>query len=148
MSAPTPVINGSASVVNFGFKTTANGITITGTGVGTMLLQNAEISKNADLYEVRDGVGNVVSQTFYNQNDDAKLEAFVVGTGLADAITQSTLPAVGAIVSITACVSLPSLVATNWIVQPGISISGGNTDAKKVTYSLKKFDGITAIAGA
>lgn len=148
MSAPTPVNDGSATVVNFGFKTTANGITVSGTGVGTMLLQSAEHSKNADVFEARDGVGNVVSQTFYNQNDEAKLEAIVVGTGLADGIAQSTIAEVGAFFTISACVSMPSLVATNWIVQPGVSISGGNTDAKKVTYPLKKFAGITAIAGA
>lgn len=148
MSAPTPVIDGSTAVINFGFKTTTNGITVTGTGTGTMLLQSAEYSKNADVYEARDGQGNVVSQTFYNQNDEAKLESIVIGSGLADAITQTTIPEVGTIITISACASMTSLVATNWIVQPGISVSGSNTDAKKVTYPLKKYAGITAVAGA
>jgi len=135
------------TAINFGFKTTALGITIS--GVTGWLIQNGSHTKNADVYEVRDGDGDVVQRTFYNFNDDASLECIITSTGAsateAEAITNTTnaLQTPGTVINITACVSMPSLVATNWQVESGIEVSGSITDAKKVVCKLKKFAGIT-----
>lgn len=136
-------INGTP--VNFGFTGTG-GIAIT--GLSGILLQSAEHSKRADCEEVRNGVGDVVVHGWYNIHDEAQLEWVVTGAGLADAITNTALQTPGTILVITACASMPSLIATTWEVQDGAKISGGNTNAKRITLPLKKYAGITAVAGA
>lgn len=133
------------TAINFGFHSTALGITIS--GITGWLIQNGSHTKNADVYEVRDGDGDVVQRTFYNFNDDASLECIITdATNQAGAITNTTsaLQTPGTIISITACAAMPSLVATNWQVESGIEISGSITDAKKVVCKLKKHAGITA----
>jgi hypothetical protein len=134
------------TAVNFGFPTTANGITIT--GVSGTLLQSADHTKQADVFEVRDADGDIVNRTFYNQSDEATLEYIVTGTGLADAITNTALQTPGSLLVITACANMPSLVATTWQVEPGHKLSGSNMDAKKITVPLKKHAGVTATASA
>jgi hypothetical protein len=118
-----------------------------GSGLGTFMLQSADHSLNADVDENRDALGNVVQRTFYNQNEDATLEVLVIGTGVADAISKTTLPTVGSVISITACASYTALVATNWVVDSS-SMKGGNTDAKKASFKLKRHAGVTAQSGA
>lgn len=136
-------INGTA--VNFGFTGT-NGIAIT--GLSGTLLQSAEHTKVSDLEKVRDGVGEVATHAHYNIHDEASLEYVVTGTGLAAAITNTVLQTPGTILVITACASMPSLVATTWEVQSGCKISGSNVNAKRITLPIHKYTGITAAAGA
>lgn len=131
------------TAVNFGF-TGVNGITIT--GVSGTLLQSADLANQADVEEVRDADGDIVSRAFYNQSQDATLEYVVTGTNLAGAVTNSSLPTPGALLIITACASLPDLIATTWVVEPGPKVSGTNTTTKRITLGLKKHAGVTTIA--
>ena len=136
--------NGTA--VNFGF-TGSNGIVIT--GVSGTLLQSADYSAEAGKDEVRSGVGDIVNRNWYDQHLKATLEWAITGSGLAAAITNTAVAALlpGTIIVISACASVPDLVATTWEVQR-VSIKGSNTNAKRVTLELEKRAGITAASGA
>jgi hypothetical protein len=140
-----PVINGTA--VNFGFTGT-NGIAIT--GINGTLLQSAETSAHADKEEVRNAVGDIVNRDWYDQHTKATLEWVITGTGLANAIVNTALAGLtpGTIIVITACASMPDLVATTWEVMDGASIKGSNTNAKRYSVPLEKRAGITAAASA
>ncbi len=121
--------------VNFGFTGT-NGIAIT--GISGTLLQSADNSNVADKEETRDGLGNIVTRAWYDQHNAATLEWVVTdATNIAGAITNSAISGLipGTIIVITACASIPSLVATNWEVQSGTKISGSNTTSKKISRS-------------
>lgn len=142
---PNPA-NGTA--VNFGFATTSGGITITGiTGV---LLQNADYSAEADKDEVRDGNGNIVSRNWYDPHLKATLEWVITGTGIAAAITNTAIAALapGTILVISACASVPDLVATNWEVVASPSIKASNTTSKRVSVPVEKRAGITGVQAA
>ena len=137
-------INGTP--VNFGF-TGSNGIAITGqTGA---LIQNAEHSKQGEREKVRNGVGDTITHGHYDIHDQVSLEYIITDpTNIAGAITNTTaaLLTPGTIIVITACPSMPSLVATTWEVQSGAKISGSNTNAKRATIPLEKYTGITGAA--
>lgn len=150
MSSAAPTINGTP--VNFGFTGTMDpaggqGIAITGL-VGT-LLQSAEQTKVGECEKVRDGNGNDVVHAWSNIHDEATLEYIVAGADMGGAITNTTtaLQTPGTILTITACLSMPSLIDTTWEVQSGAKVSGSNTTAKKVTLPLHKLPGITGLAG-
>lgn len=136
-----PVQNGTA--VNFAFTGT-NGITIT--GISGTLLQSSDTSAEADKEEVRNNVGDIVNRDWYDQHYKAALEWVITGTGIANAIVNTSLAALtpGTIIVITACASMPDLVATNWEVMAGASIKGSNTNAKRFSVPLEKRAGITA----
>jgi len=138
-------INGTA--VNFGF-TGSNGIAIT--GISGTLLQSAEQSKAADVESARNGAGDIVTRGHYDVHDEAQLEWVITGTGLANAITNTSLSSLapGTIIVISACASMPDLVATSWEVQSGVKIVGGNTNFKKLSVTIHKRSGITAAASA
>ncbi len=138
-------INGTA--VNFGFTGT-NGIAIT--GISGTLLQSAEHSKMADKEETRSGIGDIITRGWHDQHDAATLEWVITGTGLADAITNTSLTGLvpGTIIVITACASMPSLVATTWEVQSGAKIVGSNVNSKRISVPIEKRAGITAVASA
>jgi hypothetical protein len=129
--------------VNFGFTGT-NGITIT--GLSGTLLQSADLSTEADVEEVRAGQGDKVSRNWYDQHLKATLEWVITGTGIANAIVNTAIAGVapGTLIVISACLSVPDLVGTNWEVMSGASIKGGNTNNKRVSVSLEKRAGITA----
>ena len=148
MSA-TPVINGIP--VNFGFQgaPTADGTQgILITGVTGTLLQSADQSKVAECEKVKDGNGNEVVHAWANLHDEVSLEWVVTGATLAATITngQSQLKTPGSMIAITACTSMPSLVGTCWEVQSGVKIQGSNTAAKKVTFPIHCYPGITSVA--
>lgn len=129
--------------VNFGFTGT-NGITIT--GISGTLLQNVDYSAEADKEEVRDGGGNIVSRNWYDPHLKCSLEWIISGTGIANAIANTTTTPIapGTIIVITACASLPDLVGTNWEVMSGVAIKGGNTNSKRCTVPVERRAGITA----
>jgi hypothetical protein len=131
------------TAVNFGFTGT-NGITGLATG---QLLQSVDHTRQADVEDIRDADGDVAARVFYNPNDALTLEVIVTGTGLAAAITNTTLQTAGTIISITACASAPDLVATNWVVESA-RLAGSNVDAKRITLQLKKNASVTAAASA
>jgi hypothetical protein len=138
-------INGAA--VNFGFATQTGGITVTGF---TGYLQTADQSAVADCDVTRDGLGAEVTHGWYNDHEEANLEWVLYSTGIAAARTATTLASLrpGTFFVISACASMPDLVATTWELQSGPKISGSNTTAKKITFPIKKFAGITAAASA
>ena len=136
-------INGTA--VNFGF-TGSLGMACTALkGV----LQNADQSAEADKEEVRSGVGDIIVRAWYDQHYKVNLEFVIsVATGIADTVTATTLANLtpGVIISITACASMPDLVATTWEVQSGAKIVGSNTTSKRLSVPLEKRAGITGVA--
>lgn len=138
-------INGTA--VNFGFTGT-NGIVIT--GISGTLLQSADTAAQADKDETRSNVGDIVNRNWYDQHYAATLEWVITGTGLANALVNTTLAALlpGTIIVVTACASMPDLVATNWEVMAGVSIKGSNTNTKRFSVPVEKRAGITAAAPA
>lgn len=138
------VINGTA--INFGF-TGSNGIAIT--GLSGTLLQSLDHSKGADVESVRNGLGDIVSRGWYDLHDEATIEWVITGTGLANAITNTTLSSLtpGAFIVVTACASDPDVVAT-WEVQSGAKITGSNTNAKRISVPVHKRAGVTAVASA
>jgi len=137
-------INGVA--VNFGFTGSAGGIAIT--GLSGVFLQSAEHEAQADVEIVRDGDGDEVIHAWHNQHEMARLEWVITGgTTIAAAITNTTLSNIlpGAIIVITACANIPALIATSWEVQAGSRISGTNVDSKRISLSIKKCPGVTAL---
>lgn len=137
--------------VNFGFQGGADGAGGQGiaiTGVTGTLLQSAEHSKVAECEKVKDGNGNDVVHAWFNIHDEVSLEWIIGGANLAATITNTTaaLKTPGSIIVITGCTSMPSLVGTSWEVQSGIKVQGSNTGAKKVTFPIHAYPGITAAA--
>jgi len=132
--------------VNFGFTGT-DGIQITGL-TANLLLQSADESAEADKDEVRAGQGDIVNRSWYDQHKKASLECVITAAGIAAAVTATTLASLlpGTIIIISACASMPDLVATTWEVQSGAAIKGSNTNAKRVTIPLEIRAGITAAA--
>jgi hypothetical protein len=137
--------NGTA--VNFGY-TGAGGITIT--GIAGTLLQSSDLSAEADKDEVRQLQGDIVSRNWYDQHYKATLEWVVSGTGIAVAITNSTIAPVtpGTIIVISACASQPDLVATNWECMSGASAKKSVTGQTRFSVPVEKRAGITAAQSA
>lgn len=132
------------TAVNFGFTGT-DGVTITGyTGY---LLQSGDLTRTADRAEIQDAAGETKSVVIFNQSDEATLEFVYYGTGIAAAKTNTALKTPGALVVISACASMPDLVQTTWQLVSH-KISGGNTDAKKASLTLKLHAGVTAAASS
>ena len=96
--------------------------------------------------KVRDGNGNDVVHAWSNIHDEASIEYVVTGTNMAGSLTNTALQSPGAILVITACTSMPSLIGTTWEEKSGCKISGSNTTAKKITLPVHKMPGITAVA--
>ena len=127
--------------INFGFTGT-NGIAITGV---SGVLQSVNWKKTAKTAEIADGDGDTASITSYDARDEVDLELIVIGTSAANAILYSYPPAVNSFLPITTCTSLTGLVSNYWVVQ-NASVSGSNTDAKKLSLSLALMSGITVTA--
>lgn len=137
------------TAVNFAFKSTTNGITVSGSGIGSLTLQSSKYSKSFDTVErIRNGAGVTTAIVGEDLAEKATLEYVIIGTGLADALTQTTIPAPLTIVTISACVSNPNLVDTNWFVVDEPVIDQSNTTAAKVTLNLEQRAAITAAASA
>lgn len=126
--------------VNFGFTGT-DGIAVTWiTSKG--ILQSADYSTTSDKEEIRDAIGELVSDIRYNPGAKASLEYVVTGATAGDAITNSVLPEHAVFVNITACASQPLLVKTNWRIDGDPKITHSNTGAAKVSLSLVAHAGI------
>lgn len=146
--ATVNIQNGTA--VNFGFPTTAGGITISSPAIsGNLILQSADETAGANNERVMDEVGNVVTSIWTDPHIKATLECVIKAAGLAAAITATAIASLvpGTIITISACAAMPDLIATSWEVMDA-KISGTNTTAKRLTLSLEKRAGITAVASA
>lgn len=136
-------INGTP--VNFGFASTAGGISIT--GLSGVLLQSAENAEEADHEDVRNGTGDIVARAWYDFRRSATLEWVVTGTSLAAAITNTAISSLlppGTILVVAACASRPELAAT-WEVQSS-RVTGSNTTCARINIQIEKRTGITAVA--
>ncbi|HEV2350802.1 MAG TPA: hypothetical protein VG028_13255 [Terriglobia bacterium] len=147
MALPLGFAAPNGTAVNFGFTGTANGITISGI---SGFLQSAEYSNEADHDDVRNNIGDIVARGWYDFHQKGTFEWVISGTGLADAITKTTIASLtpGTIITITACASLPDLVGTKWEVVAGVSIKGSNTNAKRISVPVEFRSGIQSAAPA
>jgi hypothetical protein len=132
--------------INFAFQGT-NGITINGLA-GKLELQSAEVTAKAENEVVRLANGDKMARGWYDQHQQANLEFIITGSGLADAIAQSTVNNYkpGAFITVTTCTSVPDLVGKAWEVMDGGKIAGSNTTAKKLTLPLEYNPNIQATA--
>lgn len=142
-----PTINGVP--VNFGFTGSlgadkSQGITIT--GVSGVLLQSADQTKVADREVARNGTGDKVTSGHYDIHDQGTLSYIVTGTDIATAIANTVLQTPGTLLVVSACASMPSLVATTWEVLSGAKLEKTNTGFAKVTIPIEKNPNITAAA--
>lgn len=130
--------------VVFGLQGT-NGITIS--GISGTILQSVDHSAEADREDIRNGVGDIVTQSFYDPHRKITLEWVVSAASLANALAANSLTPVipGTLITITTCTSHPDLVATNWVVMSARA-ANSNTTSVKHTVQLEKRAGITAVA--
>lgn len=128
--------------VNFGLPGTG----ITGTGIGTFTLQSQEHKKSRDKDTIRDANGTEVQATLYNPTEEATFEYFITASTGAAAITASTIPDVGAIVTVTNSTDYAAIAATSWFVWDDPVLSASNTKAKSVKLMLKRWTGTNGIA--
>lgn len=137
-----PVQNGTP--VNFSFVATSGDGGLTCTGLTAHLLQSADLEDGAEKEEVRGPGGPIVARNWYDAHSKASLRFVISGASKAAAITATALQTAGTIISITACASIPGLVATNWEVQAGTKVVGDVTKSAELTIPLEKRAGITA----
>lgn len=129
--------------VNF----TLSGLVLSGTGIGTGVYQSISHKKMSEKIETKDEGGALVNRTWFNPGEEATITYFVKGTGLADVITQTTLPAIGTFATIATCTQYTALNKTTWEIVDA-EMKGTNTTAKEVTLKLEFHAGITAATGA
>lgn len=141
---------GNGIPVNFGFAATSSDHGITQTTLTGFLFQNYTSAVEAEKEEVRGLQGDIVSRNWYDKHNKATMKFVIASTGIAAAITATTLAAFapGTILSITACASSPDLVATTWEVQSGAEITGDITKSAELSLPLEKRPGITAAQSA
>lgn len=137
-----PTQNGTP--VNFSFVSTASDGGLTCTGLTAFLLQGVDLEDGAEKEQVRGAGGNVVSENYYDPHSKAALRFVIAASSKANAITATALKTAGTIISITACASVPGLVATNWTVQAGTKITGDVTKSAEMMIPLEARAGITA----
>ncbi len=135
-------INGAA----INWAGAVRGTAITGTNVGTLVLQDSDHAKNAEQEIIRDEEGERIARVWYGAYDTATFNYIVKAATLAAAITASKVPAQGEFVTVTST-TYAALAATTWEVV-GASSKGSNTGALRITLQLEKCAGITAIAAA
>lgn len=124
------------------------GVAMSGTGIGSFMMQGFELEPTADVDETRDDGGALVQETYYNDGAKAQFEYIVKGTGTTNVISQSTVPVLGTIINVTACPQNTALVATNWRVKEAPTIKHSNTGKAMVTLKLVKHAGITGVTAS
>ena len=141
MAFPSAVINGTP--VNFTFQSAA-GITIT--EIQGILLQNASYKTPTKRVLVMDGNGNRTTSAHTDPIKTSTLKWKVSGSGLGNAITNTTLQANGNFVNITACDSMPEMVARFEVI--GGEVTGSNEDVKEISLEIEYAPNIQAVAVA
>lgn len=136
------VYNGVAMDFGLGDPT----ITAISTQIGTFKLQDWDVANKAEVDAVKDGTGATVTRTYYDPHREATFTYYVSGTGLANAITQSIIPALGTLATVVSA-SYAAIAGTNWSVEDS-QIKATNTKNKMVTLKLMSFPAITAAASA
>lgn len=140
-------MKGLGTAVNFGFVSTSSDGGLTCTGLTGFLLQRSSLKTAADVEQVRALQGDVVSENYHNDHDEADLTFVISAAGIAASITATALANFrpGSIIAITACASNPDLVNSYWICQPGAEIPQEITKSAELRIPLKKYTNITAV---
>lgn len=136
-------INGTP--VNFTFQSVA-GIVIT--EISGIILQNASYKKPAKRTLVMDGNGSRTTSAWADPLKTSTLKWKVSGTGLANAITNTTLQQPGNFITITGCPSMPELVSANKYEVTGGEVTGTNEDVKEISLEIEQAPNITGPAAA
>lgn len=143
MAFPSAVVNGTP--VNFSFQSVA-GIAIT--GLSGILLQSANYKKPTKRTLVMDGNGNRTTSVHVDPIQTLTLKWKVSGSGLAAAITNTTLQANGNLLTITSFPTLPDVVVPLICEVINGEITGSNEDVKEISLDLESAPLIQAVAGA
>jgi hypothetical protein len=117
--------------------------------VGSMIAQDFD-NENTDAPEtIKDRVGTTVSEIYPDPGKLFNLNFFTKGTGIADAKTQSKLPLIGALVTVSFTQANYAGVTTGltWSVKSA-KASGTNTSAIKISLGLEHKPSITTAATA
>lgn len=128
--------------VNFGLP----GTSITGTGISTGTFQTQTHKKSRDKETIRDASGTETQATLYNPNEEATFEYFITATTGAGAITATTIPDPGTIVTVVNSTDYPAIAGTTWFVWDDPELPATNTKAKMVKLHLKRWTGTNGIA--
>ena len=124
---------------------TQQGVQITyGTSTGDVSLY-ANVSatsetykRQADTSEAKDALGNVISTTYTNANDELSLELYVAKVG--GVIPATPIP--GVAVTVTILAGGDASLAGLWILHEA-SVKMSNTDYAQTSLTLRRFAGIT-----
>ena len=139
-------LKGVGFAVNFGFLSHSGDGGITATGLTGFFLQRASTKTAGDVEEIRYLQGDVGSQNYYNNHNEAELTMTISATSIGASISATTLTAFvpGTILAITACDASPDLINTAWIIQPGAEIPQEVTKSAELKLPLKRFANISA----
>lgn len=125
-----------------------NGVAIT--NASAIVYQSQSLTRNTDSTEHKDGNGEVVGLTTYNQSQDLEVECYptgtTAGTATADARTlRNLLPNPGDRVTMLDTVDASDPIKTDFICT-GASYRKSNSDKAIITLTLKRYTGITSYA--
>lgn len=135
------IINGSASIKGIG----SGGATATFTGVtATIKPVSADYSKTADIEELKDGEGNVVSKGANNIQQRCKLELLVTG---ADVATAKTLADPAPLAIVTLANFNHDECNGTWNYESGWSVKTG-AEFAKVSMELSRVNGSALTAAS
>ena len=143
MAFPSAAVNGTP--VNFSFQSAA-GIVIT--GLSGILLQSANLKKPTKRTLAMDGNGNRTTSVHSDPIQSLTLKWKVSGTGLANAITNTTLQANGNLVQITSFPTMPDVNAGHFFEVINGEITGTNEDVKEISLDLEDAPNIQSAAAA
>lgn len=126
------------------------GFTIVESTFGTMLPQSFDHTKRDSKDSIKNTAGKTVTTIWPDPMDEITLEAFIKGTGLADAKAQVKLPPAGTLCTVSFTSTDYVAVSTGlvWELQEGAKISGTNTSAIKISLPLIYNSSITTGAPA
>ena len=143
MSFPNAVINGTPVVFSLG---SAAGVT--NTGLSGNLTQSISLEKQTKRTIVNDGNGNRTTSVHSDPIKVVSLEYKVGGTGIANAILNTTLVAPGTFITITAAPNMPELVSSNgWeVLKP--RLKEGNEEVATITMDIEQAPNITGPAAS
>lgn len=140
-------LKGLGFAVNFGFQATSSDGGVVNASLTGFFLQSSELKMDADVESVRFLQGDIGSQNYYNQTEDATLTFTISASSRVNAIAATSLKtsfAPGVIIPITASASSPDLVNSYWIIQPGSTIPQEITKSAEFRLILKWVPNITA----
>jgi len=121
-----------------------NGTAIT--NASAIIYASQSLTRNTDSTEHKDGNGEVIGLSTYNQSQDLEVECYPTGTTIANARTlRDALPTPGDRVTMLDSVDANDPMATDFICTAA-SYRKSNSDKAIYTLTLKRYTGITSYA--